>query len=440
MNNTRRTVLDILLSLEKNGFRYDHSHKLEDLNERDRQYAERLIRVVTERRYELLDCLSQVSSLPPAKMKPAVRNILLMAISEIRWFDSVPDRAAVNEAVELSKRYVKNLSGFVNGVLRGYLRMKDKGEEPEPRTDEARYNMPSFVIDMWKSAYPDMDLDGIIPGGGDDATTVRVMRYIAGADDLLRSLQDEGILAEPAIIPSVSGTGETGKALILHNIHDISHLPEFRSGNMYVQDLSSMIPAEEAYSSWRECNKEKKELTAIDVCASPGGKSIDLAELLRMDPGIKKAEIIARDKSEKKTHLIKENINRLGLSDIIRTEVFDAGNFDPTLRDKADILIADLPCSGLGVVRHKSEIRNRIKKSDIISLSELQQNILKASIPYLKTGGIMVYSTCTVTPDENQNMRDFILEENKNFNLIKERQFFPDMDHDGFYVAVFKKI
>lgn len=439
MNNTRRTVLDALISLEKNGFRYDYSSKLEKLNERDRQYAERLIRVVNEHRFELLDCLSQVSSLPPEKMKPAVRNILIMALAEIRWFDSVPDRAAVNEAVELSKRYVKNLSGFVNGVLRGYLRMKEKGEEPGSRTDEARYNMPSFVIDMWRSSYPEMDLDGILPGGSDD-TAVRVMRYAAGADDLIKALLDEGISAEPAIIPSVSGAGETGKALLLHNVHDISHVPEFRSGYMYVQDLSSMIPAEEAFSVWRENNKDAAEIKAIDVCAAPGGKSIDLAELIRMDPEIKKAVITARDKTEKKTNLIKENINRLGLSDTIRTEVSDAENSDPLFSGKADILIADLPCSGLGVARHKSEIRSGIKKSDIISLAGLQRNILKASVPYLKTGGVMVYSTCTVTPYENQYMRDYILEENKDLSLIKERQFFPDRNHDGFYVAVFKKI
>ena len=497
--NPRAVVLDILIDvLEHGGFSHQTIYRLlneEGFTSKERAFAVRLARGTIENALLLDDCINQVSKTPVRKMKPLVRNVLREAVYQIRFMDNVPDSAAVNEAVKLMrKRGLSQLSGFVNGVLRGYLRARDAGKEPQPRTDEARYSTPQWILDLWQESYPS-EMKSILEGLNQkpDLTIAVNMRKIS-AEDLISRLREEGVEAELLETEQVEAerleagqfctvTGQPGtksegaggrqKSSSLDKIRlnssvDLECLPEFKEGLFYVQDLSSMLPAEavmenlsqaddqgsykqtdgqdsskqtdsQGYSKQTDTQGSGKQtdsqapLTVIDLCSAPGGKSINMSLLLGEN-----ANIISRDQSEEKIGKIRENAARLGISNI-HPQVWDGTKTDPDMIGKADIILADLPCSGLGVFNRKPDIKYRVNEKDLQELQNLQREILTASLPYLKDGGLLVYSTCTVNPGENQENRDWILREAPHLSLIEDRQVFASARQDGFYVAVFRQ-
>ena len=497
--NPRAVVLDILIDvLEHGGFSHQTIYRLlneEGFTSKERAFAVRLARGTIENALLLDDCINQVSKTPVRKMKPLVRNVLREAVYQIRFMDNVPDSAAVNEAVKLMrKRGLSQLSGFVNGVLRGYLRARDAGKEPQPRTDEARYSTPQWILDLWQESYPS-EMKSILEGLNQkpDLTIAVNMRKIS-AEDLISRLREEGVEAELLETEQVEAerleagqfctvTGQPGtksegaggrqKSSSLDKIRlnssvDLERLPEFKEGLFYVQDLSSMLPAEavmenlsqaddqgsykqtdgqdsskqtdsQGYSKQTDTQGSGKQtdsqapLTVIDLCSAPGGKSINMSLLLGEN-----ANIISRDQSEEKIGKIRENAARLGISNI-HPQVWDGTKTDPDMIGKADIILADLPCSGLGVFNRKPDIKYRVNEKDLQELQNLQREILTASLPYLKDGGLLVYSTCTVNPGENQENRDWILREAPHLSLIEDRQVFASARQDGFYVAVFRQ-
>ena len=497
--NPRAVVLDILIDvLEHGGFSHQTIYRLlneEGFTSKERAFAVRLARGTIENALLLDDCIDQVSKTPVRKMKPLVRNVLREAVYQIRFMDNVPDSAAVNEAVKLMrKRGLSQLSGFVNGVLRGYLRARDAGKEPQPRTDEARYSTPQWILDLWQESYPS-EMKSILEGLNQkpDLTIAVNMRKIS-AEDLISRLREEGVEAELLETEQVEAerleagqfctvTGQPGtksegaggrqKSSSLDKIRlnssvDLECLPEFKEGLFYVQDLSSMLPAEavmenlsqaddqgsykqtdgqdsskqtdsQGYSKQTDTQGSGKQtdsqapLTVIDLCSAPGGKSINMSLLLGEN-----ANIISRDQSEEKIGKIRENAARLGISNI-HPQVWDGTKTDPDMIGKADIILADLPCSGLGVFNRKPDIKYRVNEKDLQELQNLQREILTASLPYLKDGGLLVYSTCTVNPGENQENRDWILREAPHLSLIEDRQVFASARQDGFYVAVFRQ-
>ena len=497
--NPRAVVLDILIDvLEHGGFSHQTIYRLlneEGFTSKERAFAVRLARGTIENALLLDDCIDQVSKTPVRKMKPLVRNVLREAVYQIRFMDNVPDSAAVNEAVKLMrKRGLSQLSGFVNGVLRGYLRARDAGKEPQPRTDEARYSTPQWILDLWQESYPS-EMKSILEGLNQkpDLTIAVNMRKIS-AEDLISRLREEGVEAELLETEQVEAerleagqfctvTGQPGtksegaggrqKSSSLDKIRlnssvDLECLPEFKEGLFYVQDLSSMLPAEavmenlsqaddqgsykqtdgqdsskqtdsQGYSKQTDTQGSGKQtdsqapLTVIDLCSAPGGKSINMSLLLGEN-----ANIISRDQSEEKIGKIRENAARLGISNI-HPQVWDGTKTDPDMIGKADVILADLPCSGLGVFNRKPDIKYRVNEKDLQELQNLQREILTASLPYLKDGGLLVYSTCTVNPGENQENRDWILREAPHLSLIEDRQVFASARQDGFYVAVFRQ-
>ena len=401
-------------------------------------------------------------------MKPLVRNVLREAVYQIRFMDNVPDSAAVNEAVKLMrKRGLSQLSGFVNGVLRGYLRARDAGKEPQPRTDEARYSTPQWILDLWQESYPS-EMKSILEGLNQKPDlTVAVNTRKISAEDLIARLREEGVEAELLETEQVEaelleteqfctvteqpgtkseGPGGRQKSSSLDKIRlnssvDLERLPEFKEGLFYVQDLSSMLPAEAVMGNLSQADDQgsgkqtdsQDSLTVIDLCSAPGGKSINMSLLLGEN-----ANIISRDQSEEKIGKIRENAARLGISNI-HPQVWDGTKTDPDMIGKADVILADLPCSGLGVFNRKPDIKYRVNEKDLQELQNLQREILTASLPYLKDGGLLVYSTCTVNPGENQENRDWILREAPHLSLIEDRQVFASARQDGFYVAVFRQ-
>ena len=488
--NPRAVVLDILIEvLEHGGFSHQTIYRLlneEGFTSKERAFAVRLARGTIENALLLDDCIDQVSKTPVRKMKPLVRNVLREAVYQIRFMDNVPDSAAVNEAVKLMrKRGLSQLSGFVNGVLRGYLRARDAGKEPQPRTDEARYSTPQWILDLWQESYPS-EMKSILEGLNQKPDlTVAVNTRKISAEDLIARLREEGVEAELLETEQVEAelleteqfctvTGQPGtksegaggrqKSSSLDKIRlnssvDLERLPEFKEGLFYVQDLSSMLPAEavmenlsqaddqgsykqtdgqdsrkqaDGQGSYKQADSQAP-LTVIDLCSAPGGKSINMSLLLGEN-----ANIISRDQSEEKIGKIRENAARLGISNI-HPQVWDGTKTDPDMIGKADVILADLPCSGLGVFNRKPDIKYRVNEKDLQELQNLQREILTASLPYLKDGGLLVYSTCTVNPGENQENRDWILREAPHLSLIEDRQVFASARQDGFYVAVFRQ-
>ena len=487
--NPRAVVLDILIDvLEHGGFSHQTIYRLlneEGFTSKERAFAVRLARGTIENALLLDDCIDQVSKTPVRKMKPLVRNVLREAVYQIRFMDNVPDSAAVNEAVKLMrKRGLSQLSGFVNGVLRGYLRARDAGKEPQPRTDEARYSTPQWILDLWQESYPS-EMKSILEGLNQkpDLTVVVNTRKIS-AEDLISRLREEGVEAERLETgqfctvtgqPGSKSEGAGGRQksssldkIRLNSSVDLECLPEFKEGLFYVQDLSSMLPAEavmenlsqaddqgsykqtDDQGSYKQADDQDSSkqtddqgsgkqtdtqapLTVIDLCSAPGGKSINMSLLLGEN-----ANIISRDQSEEKIGKIRENAARLGISNI-HPQVWDGTKTDPDMIGKADVILADLPCSGLGVFNRKPDIKYRVNEKDLQELQNLQREILTASLPYLKDGGLLVYSTCTVNPGENQENRDWILREAPHLSLIEDRQVFASARQDGFYVAVFRQ-
>ena len=497
--NPRAVVLDILIEvLEHGGFSHQTIYRLlneEGFTSKERAFAVRLARGTIENALLLDDCIDQVSKTPVRKMKPLVRNVLREAVYQIRFMDNVPDSAAVNEAVKLMrKRGLSQLSGFVNGVLRGYLRARDAGKEPQPRTDEARYSTPQWILDLWQESYPS-EMKSILEGLNQKPDlTIAVNTRKISAEDLISRLREEGVEAELLETEQVEaelleteqfctvteqpgtkseGPGGRQKSSSLDKIRlnssvDLECLPEFKEGLFYVQDLSSMLPAEavmenlsqaDGQGSYKQTDDQgsykqaddqdsskqtdtqgsgkqtdsQAPLTVIDLCSAPGGKSINMSLLLGEN-----ANIISRDQSEEKIGKIRENAARLGISNI-HPQVWDGTKTDPDMIGKADVILADLPCSGLGVFNRKPDIKYRVNEKDLQELQNLQREILTASLPYLKDGGLLVYSTCTVNPGENQENRDWILREAPHLSLIEDRQVFASARQDGFYVAVFRQ-
>ena len=470
--NPRAVVLDILIDvLEHGGFSHQTIYRLlneEGFTSKERAFAVRLARGTIENALLLDDCIDQVSKTPVRKMKPLVRNVLREAVYQIRFMDNVPDSAAVNEAVKLMrKRGLSQLSGFVNGVLRGYLRARDAGKEPQPRTDEARYSTPQWILDLWQESYPS-EMKSILEGLNQKPDlTIAVNTRKISAEDLISRLREEGVEAELLETEQVEaelleieqfctvteqpgtkseGPGGRQKSSSLDKIRlnssvDLERLPEFKEGLFYVQDLSSMLPAEAVMENLSQADSQgsgkqtdtQAPLTVIDLCSAPGGKSINMSLLLGEN-----ANIISRDQSEEKIGKIRENAARLGISNI-HPQVWDGTKTDPDMIGKADVILADLPCSGLGVFNRKPDIKYRVNEKDLQELQNLQREILTASLPYLKDGGLLVYSTCTVNPGENQENRDWILREAPHLSLIEDRQVFASARQDGFYVAVFRQ-
>ena len=488
--NPRAVVLDILIEVLEHGeFSHQTIYRLlneEGFTSKERAFAVRLARGTIENALLLDDCIDQVSKTPVRKMKPLVRNVLREAVYQIRFMDNVPDSAAVNEAVKLMrKRGLSQLSGFVNGVLRGYLRARDAGKEPQPRTDEARYSTPQWILDLWQESYPS-EMKSILEGLNQKPDlTIAVNTRKISAEDLISRLREEGVEAELLETEQVEAelleteqvcrvTGQPGtksegvggrqKSSCLDKIRlnssvDLERLSEFKEGLFYVQDLSSMLPAEavmgnlsqaddqgsykqaDDQGSYKQADSQgsskqtdtQAPLTVIDLCSAPGGKSINMSLLLGEN-----ANIISRDQSEEKIGKIRENAARLGIPNI-HPQVWDGTKTDPDMIGKADVILADLPCSGLGVFNRKPDIKYRVNERDLQELQNLQREILTASLPYLKDGGLLVYSTCTVNPGENQENRDWILREAPHLSLIEDRQVFASARQDGFYVAVFRQ-
>ena len=392
MPDAREVAADILMEvLEKK--QYSHVvllnalKKYQYLEKQERSFIKRLVDGTLERLMQIDFIIESFSSTPLRKMKPTVRTILRMEVYQICYMDRVPDSAACNEAVKLTvKRGFSGLKGFVNGVLRNIARKKEEISWPD---DSVRYCLPQWILGQWEPEYGRKAVQVMAESFlRERPLTVRMNLNQAPREEILESLREQGV--------EVIESGYSDQVVFLKNVDYLEGLDAFADGFLQVQDLSSSLAGDAA--------GVKEGSHVIDVCGAPGGKSLHIAELLN---GTGMVEV--RDLSESKIALVEDNIRRSGLFNI-EARVQDALEFDRDSEETADLLIADLPCSGLGIMGRKPDIRYNMTREQTLALAGLQREILSVVWRYVKPGGTMVYSTCTIDRAENEENAAWILE------------------------------
>ena len=437
--NVRELALDILMEvLERGGLSHvvlnQALSKYQYLEKQDRAFVTRVTEGTLEYLIQIDYVIGQYSKTKIEKMKPLIRTLLRMSVYQILRMDRIPDSAVCDEAVKLAvKRRFQGLKGFVNGVLRAIARGKGELVFPD---DSVRYCMPGWLIDMWKKEYPETVVYEMLNAFLEKRRLcVRLKGTPRERQRTEESLQSQGAVVEKSEYSE--------EIRYLSGIDHLEALAAFRDGWIQVQDLSSSFVALAA--------APRKGQYCVDVCAAPGGKSLHMADLLG-DQGF----VEARDISQNKIALIEDNIRRHGVSNI-RTRVMDALEFDQESAEKADILLADLPCSGLGILGRKPDIKYRVSPESIVELAELQRKILSVVWRYVKPQGTLVYSTCTISRKENEENAAWFAEEYPFEPVnIEQRlggklrsetlkkgyiQLLPGAyPGDGFFLAVFKRI
>ena len=386
----------------------------------------------------MIECFSKV---PIYNMKPLIRNLLRMSVYQLKYMESVPDSAVVNEAVRLTqKRGFYNLKGFVNGVLRNAAREMDHIVYPSAESNpieylSVRYSMPQWILRKWMDQFSFEDVEKVCASfQEEEPVTVRLRTDRVSREQITESMESEGV--------TVTQHPYLDYAVKISGFNYLQALTAFRNGWIYVQDVSSMLAAEIAAPNWGDY--------CIDVCAAPGGKSTHLADKLKGSGYVE-----ARDKSENKVDLMQENIERLGIINMVAA-LQDAAAFDEKSFHRADIVLCDVPCSGLGVIGKKQDIRYRMNPTRQEELVRIQRRILSVSQNYVKPGGVLIYSTCTIGADENQmNLKYFL--DNFPFHLESIDPYIPEAlrcrtsaggylqllpgvhDCDGFFLARLKR-
>lgn len=428
--NIRELVLDILLEVNEKD-RYSHLvirdvlNKYQYLEKQERAFLTRLAEGTIEHMLEMDFIINSFSKVKVKKMKPLIRNLLRMSVYQLKYMDSIPDAAVCNEAVKLArKRGFGQLRGFVNGVLRGIARDLNKLEYPNKQMEpvlylEVTYSVPAWLSEKWIADYGIDKTEQICAAFLEEKPiTIRTNLTKCSPEELQRILEKEGVTVHPL--------ERLNYAFEIEGFDYLQSLDSFSQGLFYVQDISSMIVAEAA--------QPQKDDYIIDVCAAPGGKSSHLAEKLNGTGTVE-----ARDLTEYKISLIEENIQRHGLTNMKAVQM-DATVFDKESEEKADILICDLPCSGLGVMGKKTDIRYKMTEEKMADLVNLQRQILDTVHSYVKKQGTLVYSTCTIHRNENEGNVAWFLEKYPEFELVSKEQMFPgDTYRDGFFIATFKR-
>lgn len=415
--NVRAIVLELLLEITG---QKEYSHvavrgaleKYQYLSKQERAFLTRLTEGTVERMLELDYIISQFSRVPVNKMKPVIRNILRMSVYQIKYMDRIPDSAVCNEAVKLAqKKGFTSLKGFVNGVLRSILRGMDKLVYPNP---SVQYSMPEWIVEQWTEEYGEETARKMMESQYEERpVSIRVNLQKISKEQLKERLESEGVRVQEA--------EGVDCALLISDYDYLRALPSFREGLFQVQDVSSMMAALTAAPEPGDY--------CIDVCAAPGGKSLHLADLMK---GTGMVE--ARDLTDYKVSLIEENMERIGARNM-RAVRMDATVPDEASIEKADVVLADLPCSGLGVLSKKSDLKYRMSREQQKELVQLQRKILSTVWQYVKPGGTLIYSTCTVHKEENEGNAAWFTRHYP-FLLKEQKQMLPGVDPwDGFYIA-----
>lgn len=386
-------------------------------------FVRELVYGVLENKLLLDHYIDQLVKNGIGSLKTPELNIIRMGIYQLGYMDSVPEYAAVNESVVLAKKYCRSKSGLVNGVLREYLNKKLQLSLPDRSEDEVKYlsvkySYAPWIVELWLEYYSTDFVESLLAAGNETPPmTVRLNWLRVMKRDLINKLReknyevDEGKLCQNAL--NIKGSR-------------ILSTDMYKLGMFTPQDESSMLVAEKLDPKHGE--------TVMDVCAAPGGKTTAIAERMNNT-----GRIIASDIYRRKLDLIDKEAKRLGIINI-ETRSWDATRVDSSMLQKADRVLVDAPCSGLGVVRRKPEIKYKELTEEMELLPKKQLAILSASSGYVKPGGRLVYSTCTVNPKENERVVEAFLKKNPAFEKIERTLLLPNVNGtDGFFICVMER-
>lgn len=423
MDTGRKTAFEILLEIETSAAYSNLSiNKFIQRNAPpDPAFVRELVYGVLENRLLLDYYLDKLIASGISRTGRRERTLLRLGLYQLIGMESVPEYAAVNETVALARRLCRGREGFINGVLRGFIKKRDNLALPPEGTDEylsVRYSFPLWLVRMWKAQYGSRLLPQLLAASNERAPlTIRPNSMRTDARRLSELLTREGFVvsacSQAENILAVSGSGLLASE-------------SYAGGLFSVQDEGSYLACTALAPRAGE--------TVIDVCAAPGGKTCALAELMG-DEG----RIIACDIYQHRLDLIEQQAGRLGLG-IISTRLLDGTRGDDALFGTADRVLADVPCSGLGVIRRKPEIKYKEPDREAYeALLKTQSRLLQTAASYLKPQGTLVYSTCTINKEENDFQIQKFVEKNREYEIIEERQFFPTEGIDGFYICKLKQ-
>lgn len=433
-NSARQIALNVLLKIFRNNaysnLALDSEFKKSALDSKEKAFASALVYGTVERLITLDYNLEKHLSKPLGKLKPQVHAIMRLGAYQILFMNSVPVSAAVNESVKLSKNNgCAFASGLINAVLR---RVASDGILLPDETQtidflSVKFSCPEWLVQKWISEYGKEKTESILTYSlKENRITIRVNTLKTSTDELIGILSNKGIVCEKCKVDN---------ALLLSGLScSVEELEEFKNGLFHVQGMPSQLCAKAVGA--------KEGDVVFDLCAAPGGKTFTVAEAMNNCGTVKAFDIY-----ESRVNLINDGAKRLGIS-IVASSVGDASKFDEKL-GQADCVLCDVPCSGLGIISKKPEIKFK-KKDELSDLPEIQYQILCNGAKYVKNGGRLVYSTCTLNRAENESVCSRFLQNHPEFSLRKP---FPDVtdeddfitvfpneeNHDGFFIALFKR-
>lgn len=393
------------------------------LEEKDVGLISEIVYGVTTWRLTIDEIIKKYSKIKLKKISPWILNILRMGVYQIIFLDKIPKSAAVNESVNLAKRYGhKSSSNFVNAILRK-IKKKDYEEFFQLSDDIEKISkttsMPEWII---KELLKNNNLERVRQicenSNIKPKITIRINRLKINKKEFIKKLEEKNINYKETTYEDF---------LILEKIKNIENLDLFKNGFFTIQDISAGLTA--------KILDPKPGEMVLDTCSAPGGKTTYIAELMKNE-GI----IVAWDIYEHRTKLVEENANRLGIN-IIETKVKDASIYDQNLNEKFDKILLDVPCLGIGVIKRKPDIKWQRKVEDIKEITNIQQDILEKCSKYLKKQGVLVYSTCSILKEENENVIYKFLEKNNDFEIIENNimNIIPDNEKDGFFICKLRK-
>ena len=419
MDLSRKTAYEILFEIEKEeAYSNLTINRFLEKNRPDNPaFIRELVYGVLENKILLDYYLDKLIPSGIKKVKKKEATLLRLGLYQLIFMDSVPDYAAVNETVTLAKKLVRGREGFINGVLRGYMKKGSEIKLPDETKDlkhylSIKYSFPLWLIEKWDKQYGMEECKKLLEASNArPKLSIRVNVNKTSREELKDYLEEKGYEVTEGTFSNrtlhVKGSG------LLED-------EKYTEGYFSIQDEASTVAADELGAKPGE--------TVIDVCAAPGGKTSAIAELMGNN-----GKVYSCDIYEHKLELIDKLAERLDLS-IIEPTLLDGTSGNAEWNETADRVLADVPCSGLGVIRRKPEMKYK-DITDFRELVKIQKSILENAANYVKPGGTLVYSTCTINKDENELQVKAFLENNNGFELISEKQFLPTEDIDGFYVC-----
>lgn len=439
--NAREAAFKILCDIEidKNysNMAINKIFKNNKINDKDKGLATEIVYGVIENRKYLDFIINKLSKIKVKKMSSYVKIILRMGTYQILFLDNIENYAAVNETVKLANKYDKKSIGFINAILRNEIRqertIKYIDIEDPIRRLAVKYSYQQWIIEDWVDKFGMEFTEELLEAGNERPDLyLRTNTLKIDRETLLKEFEKEGIKAHKAIMPE--------EGIMVEKFKGIENSRLYKEGFFTIQDISSMLVA-------KVINPKENDMV-LDVCSAPGGKSTHIAELMKNT-----GKVVSRDVFEHKIKVIKAASKRLGIKNI-EAEEFDATKLDKESVEKFDCVLADVPCSGFGIIRRKPEIKYK-SKEELEDLPKIQSKILENASKYVKIGGNLVYSTCTVQDCENIDIVNGFLENNSNYELVPIEEVNVDPEEqakgylkiyphihgiDGFFIAKMKRV